>query len=187
MTERLAQPVRWGDYEPYQPGGGRSLHELSGTEARAIYEQTMLSIPDRVRQLRSLLEANDVDADDLRAVYDWFVGSVQESPDVGTRRLADIWYSVVNDIGIMLGERAIAATNGGLRWHLIEGPKNDVSYHRHVIMGFDVPNPDYNADFSGVLQMHGLRIIRGEQAPPDFLTVLFAASLEKAPAGPKAE
>ncbi len=174
MTGRVAQDVVWGGYEVFDPGVGRPLAELSRRDARAAYGRLMAAIPDRLCQLRMLLDANAVDVDDLAAVDEWFFGSVEEDAG-GTGRLAGVWYSVVNDIGFMLGERVIASTNGALRWEMVDAPKKDMSFQRHVIRGFDVANSRYYADFDLLVGMYEHRIVRGEESGPGLLERLLAS------------
>ncbi len=80
------------------------------------------------------------DGPDLNALNDWFAHSVVGS-DSTEGRLANTWYSVVNNIGLYLGEQIIAQTDSKIRWEMVKHRKNDVSYQRHVLRGFDVPNP----------------------------------------------
>ncbi len=48
----------------------------------------------------------------------------------------------------------------GLRWEFFTWGKKDVSYQRHVIMGFSrVPSPKYNLDLEAAVAAYGHRII----------------------------
>lgn len=180
MSARSPVDVIWGGYEIFDPEVDRPLAELSRRDARAAYDRLMAAIPDRLGQLQELLDANGVGAGDLAAVDEWFFRSVAEDAGTGGR-LAPVWYSVVNDIGLMLGERVIASTNGSLRWEMVDAPKKDMSFQRHVIRGFDVSNPRYYADFDLLVGMYGHRIVRGEESGSGLLERLLADSLAKAP------
>ena len=130
----------WGRYVVFDPGVSRPLGEVTRTEACAALELLMKSNPVRVQELRVLADRNGVDISDLNALNDWFAHSVVGS-DSTEGRLANTWYSVVNNIGLYLGEQIIAQTDSKIRWEMVKHRKNDVSYQRHVLRGFDVPNP----------------------------------------------
>lgn len=180
MSARSPVDVIWGDYEIFDPEVDRPLAELSRRDARAAYDRLMAAIPDRLGQLQVLLDANGVGAGDLAAVDEWFFRSVEEDAGTGGR-LAPVWYSVVNDIGLMLGERVIASANGSLRWDMVDAPKKDMSFQRHVIRGFRCLDPRYYVDFDLLVGMYGHRIVRGEESGSGLLERLLAASLAKVP------
>lgn len=116
--------------------------------------------------------------DGVQHLDDWFVSSVEPNSD-GTGRLANVWYSVVNDIGLFLGERAIAHSGGTLRWEFFTAGKKDIAYRRHVIMGFGVANQRYNVDFDLAVGMYGHRVVRGELVDPDFFEASCAGQLRR--------
>ena len=178
MSIRSPKDVAWDRYEIFDPGVDRPLAELSRREAREAFGRLMAAIPDRLCQLRILLNANGVDCDDLAAVDEWFFASVEEDAEA-TGRLAPIWYSVVNDIGLMLGQRVIETSNGALRWDMVDAPKRDMSFQRHVVRGFDVPSPLYYVDFDLLVGMYGHRIVRGEESGSGLLERVLVDSLSK--------
>lgn len=180
MSTRSTKDVAWGGYESFDPGVDRPLAEVSRSDARAAFDRLMSAVPERLSQLRMLLAINGVDVDDLAAVDEWFFAAVEEDAEAAGR-LAGIWYSVVNDIGLMFGEWVIASTDGDLRWEMVDAPKKDVSFQRHVIRGFDVANSRYYVDFDLLVGMYGHRIVRGEETGPGLFEALLADSLEKAP------
>ena len=55
------------------------------------------------------------------------------------------WFAVVHDIGMYLGD-LIVKRAPGLEWRFFDKGKKDISYQHPILMGFDVPNPNYNAD-----------------------------------------
>jgi hypothetical protein len=176
-----AQAMEWNDYEVFDPGVDRPLAELPRKQARAAFDRLMAAREERLVQLRRLAAANGVDldaADGVQRLNDWFVASVQPDPE-GRGRLANVWYSVVNDIGLFLGERAFAASGGKLRWEFFTAGRKDVAYQRHVLIGFDVPNPRYNMDLDLVVGMYGHRVVRGEDVDPAFFTGLLRAAAER--------
>jgi hypothetical protein len=48
--------------------------------------------------------------------------------------------SLTNDVALFLGDEMIAR-NPGLRWEFFTWGKRDLSYQRHVIMGFPDEQP----------------------------------------------
>lgn len=171
--------MQWNGYEVFDPGVDRPLSELPRREARAAYERLMSVRDDRIAQLRKLTGVNGINLDaeyGIQELNDWFVQEVEPSPEENGR-LRNIWYSVVNDIGLLLGERAIAASGGKLSWSF--STKKDVSYQRHVVVGFDVPNPDYHADFDWVVATYAHRVVQGENVERAFFSKLLESALDK--------
>ncbi len=123
----------------------------------------MAARPERVAVLGRLLASNGVslcDADEcLQRLNDWFRATVQGNSETG--RLEPIWYGVVNDIGLLLGDVMIERAPN-LRWELCTRPKSNVSFQRHVVAGFSrVPNRDYHVDTDMLVAQHGSMSVRG--------------------------
>jgi hypothetical protein len=126
-------PMDWDGYVIYDPGIDRPPQELPRKEARAAFDRLMDARHERIALLRTLAAADgvDIDADDgVQQLNDWFVASVKASPS-NPKRLEPRWYSVVNDIGLFLGELAIARSGGKLRWEFFTAGKKHLSYHSH--------------------------------------------------------
>jgi hypothetical protein len=173
--------VDWNGYEVFDPGIDRPLVQLRREEARAAFDRLMAARDQRLVQLHRLATANGVDLDAVDGVQrlnDWFVASVEPAAD-GGGRLAEVWYSVVNDIGLFLGERAIAASGNKLHWELFTAGKKDMAYQRHVLMGFAVPNRRYNIDPDLLVGMYGHRVVRGENVDPEYFVKLLRAAAER--------
>lgn len=173
--------MNWADYEIFDPGVNRPLSELPRREARAAYNLLMEARHERIAQLRNLVAADGVDLnapDGVQQLNDWFVASVEPNPSV-PGRLDNVWYSVVNDIGLFLGERAIDESGGKLHWEFFTAGKRDVSYQRHVIMGFAVPNPKFNEDFDMAVGFYGHRVVRGESVEPDFFVKMLRIAADQ--------
>ena len=171
----------WNDYQIFNPEVDRPLHELPRGEARAAHDRLMAARSARVAALKRLARASGVDLEGLDALQqlnDWFVSSV-ESDDGAPGRLSSDWYSVVNDIGLYLGEEAIARSGGKLRWEFFTRGKRDIAYQRSVIMGFDVPNPKYNVDFDLAVATYGHRIVQGLEHDRAFFVHIFENALAK--------
>jgi hypothetical protein len=173
--------MEWSGYEVFDPSIDRPMAELPRKQARAAFDRLMAAREERIRQLHRLAAANGIDldaADGVQRLNDWFIASVEPDPE-GRQRLANVWYSVVNDIALFLGERAIAASGGTLRWAFFTAGRKDIAYQRPVLMGFDVPNPRYNVDLDLVLGMYGHRVVRGDAVDPGFFTNLLGAAADR--------
>lgn len=166
----VALTVAWDNYEPFRPGVWGSLNELPRRDARAAFKKLMNEKAARIEALRRLLKANGLDLshDDasIQALNDWFGERVERDPQE-PRRLRPLWYAVVNDIALFLGDVMISRYPG-LRWEFFTWGKKNVSYQRHVIMGFSrVPNPKYNVDIDALVATYGHRIVSGLDVEPD--------------------
>ncbi|MBT8164816.1 MAG: hypothetical protein KJO97_04630, partial [Acidimicrobiia bacterium] len=73
----------------------------------------------------------------------------------------------------------IAESDGKLRWEFWTAGKRDVSYQRHVIVGFDVANQRYNVDFDLIVGMYGHRLIRETEEEPEFFVGLLQGAADK--------
>lgn len=154
--------VDWDGYEVYDPGVFGPLSTLPRAEARRAFNKVMEEKSARVEMLRRLLEANGVKLAStdpgIQDLNDWFVTSV-EADSNNPGRLLPEWYSVVNDVALFLGD-VIIERCPGLRWEFYTGGKKDVSFQRHVLMGFsEVPNPKYNLDLDRAVATYGHRIV----------------------------
>lgn len=171
----------WDDYQIFDPKVDRPLSELPRKRARAAFEHLLDNKELRIQELRRLAQANGIDLDaggGLKQLNSWFVENVEsnsEEPD----RLSDRWYSVVNDIGLYLGDKVIAQSGGKLNWRFHTARKSDMSYQRHVVAGFDVENPNYHVDFDLLVGMYGHRIVRNEDVDTDYFCLLVVSALEK--------
>jgi hypothetical protein len=103
--------VDWDGYEPYDPGVRGPLHELPRAAARAAFHRLMDSRRERRTALARLLEANGLRLDQsdggLQALDNWFKKSVEPDPEKEPGTLMPIWYSVVNDMALYLGDTII--------------------------------------------------------------------------------
>ncbi|WP_405056849.1 hypothetical protein OG474_29430 [Kribbella sp. NBC_01505] len=157
--------VSWNGYTPFDPGVEQPLHQVSKREARAAFKLLMAAKAGRIEELRELLQINGVvlssDDDGLQRINDWFCAEVEGNAE--TLRLEGIWYSVVNDLALFLGDVLIERCPG-LHWVMFDKGARDVSYQRHVIMGFTkVPNPKFNFDVDLMLAAYGHQIISAQE------------------------
>ena len=157
-------PINWDDYEAFDPGVDRPLHEVSRTEAQGYFERFMAHRSSRPPALRRLLAANGVELtsgdDAIDQLNRWYVDHVEGDPT--SERLDSWWYVVARDIGIWVGEELIDGCPG-LEWRLFTGGRTDVAYQRPVVMGFDVPNKKYNVDPERIVVGAGVRAIQGRR------------------------
>jgi len=173
--------VTWDDYSPFDPGVSRPLHEVTKREARAAFNRLMAAKDDREAELGRLLRLNGIDLgssdDGLQELNDWFRTEVEGDPATG--RLRSIWYAVVNDLSLFLGDVMIQRSPN-LKWVFYDKGAKDLSFQRHVIMGFcKVANPKYNTDIDLLLATYGHRIVAGQDVETDtFVTWVTSAQAD---------
>jgi hypothetical protein len=174
--------VDWGNYVPFDPGVTRPLHEVTRREARAAFQLLKTAKTERIAELRRLLDGNGVpltsDDTELQTLNDWFRHEVEGDPATG--RLRPIWYAVVNDVALFLGD-VIIERSPGLRWVMYDKGARNIAFQRHVIMGFmGVANPGYCVDIDLLLATYGHRIIAGEKVETDAFLMWVAGAVAKA-------
>lgn len=153
--------VQWGDYQSYRPAVAKPMKEASRKEARAEFNKLMSEKGQRIEELGKLLENNGIQLrstdEGLQQLDDWFCREIEANPEQ-PERLKDIWYAVVNDVALFIGEVMIERYPT-LKWGMPIKWKKEGSYQRHAITGFTkVPNPDFNVDVDRLVAMHGYRI-----------------------------
>jgi hypothetical protein len=165
----------WNGYEPYDPGVFGPLHEQTRAAAKAAFEKLMRSKVERMETLARLMNANglELDASDsgIQKLDDWFQASVEQDPNGEPGQLRPMWYSVVNDVALFLGD-AIIERAPNLEWKFFTFGKRDLAYQRHVIMGFPVANSKYNVDVDRNIAIYGHRIVAGESNREDYFVYL---------------
>ena len=154
--------IDWDGYETYHPGVDGPLNTLPRGEARRAFDMLMEAKSERVEILRRLLGANGVELSSsdqsIQDLNDWFRGNVEPDPETPGRLLPD-WYSVVNDVALFLGDVMIERCPG-LRWEFFTWGAKNVSYQRHVIMGFSrVADSRYNIDIDRAVAGYGHRLV----------------------------
>lgn len=163
--------VNWDGYVIYHPGTSAPPHALPRADARRGFAKRMEERPVRIEMLRRLLRANGVelaDTDDgIQELNDWFRTSVEADPD-NPGRLTPEWYSVANDVALFLGDVMLQRCPQ-LRWEFYTWGAKNVSYQKHVIMGFSqVPNPKYNIDIDRRVVTYGHRLVAGRGSVPTY-------------------
>jgi hypothetical protein len=170
--------VEWDGYSPFDPGVNRPLHEVSRREARKAFDRLMAAKDDRKESLGRLLAANGVTLDDsddgIQRLDDWFCDNVEGEARAG--RLHNVWYAVVNDISLFLGDTMIKRSPN-LRWEFFDISKRDVGYQRHVILGYTkVADPYYYVDIDMVVATYGVRIVADMETKPGLFVAVLAES-----------
>src|SRR2546422_4702588 len=163
----------WDGYEIYDPGAVGPPHTLPRTEARRAFNRLMEQKAARIEMLRRLLRANGIELsgtdEGIQDLNDWFRAHVEADPNKPGRLLPE-WYSVVNDVGLFLGD-VIIARCPGLRWEFFTWGKKDIAYQQAVIMGFQVPNPKFNMDIDGRVAGYGHRLVASRGSIQHYGTV----------------
>lgn len=161
--------VKWDGYGIYDPGPYGPLDALPRPEARQAFNKIMEAKPRRIEMLVNLLKANGIvlndDKSSIQDLNDWYRRNVAEDPSAPGRLIPD-WYSVASDIGLFLGDLFIAR-HPVLRWEFFTWGKKNVSYQRHVIMGFGKPEWRTNLDICRQVGVYGHRIISGHEERED--------------------
>lgn len=175
--------VDWTGYAIFDPEVDRPLHEVGRREAKRHFDKLMAGKEERKAQLSALLERDaglalgDDDAA-ISALDHWYRDRLEPDPQ-RPHRLAPEWYSVVNDMGLHLGDVAITRCPW-LRWELFVWGRKDVSYQRPVLMGFRIPDAKYNVDPDWSIAAVGHAQLRGQPVDDEELVPLLHRITETA-------
>jgi hypothetical protein len=165
----------WDGYSPYVPPVGGPLEDLDREVAQAQFDHLMEHKAERLVELARLVGANGVKLgvtdESLDELDDWFRLNVEASPEDPTR-LRNLWYAVVTDIAMHLGDVMIHRAPT-LRWEFFrwggESGHRNVSYHHPVIMGFRKASDEhYNRDLMRNVAAYGLRAAAGRVDEPGY-------------------
>lgn len=165
----------WEIYRPDSPPFDGALRLLSRKEARISYDHFLSERLNRVHQLKALLAQNGLtlsfDDAQLQVANEWFDANLERSEE-NPEKLRNIWYSVIYDFSIFIGEMIILR-HPGLHWEFFVWGKQDISYHSPVIMGFDnIPKRKINMNLSASLVTHAYRITHDMPEPRDHFVSL---------------
>ncbi|MEZ2373271.1 hypothetical protein [Arthrobacter sp. RCC_34] len=128
-----------------------------------------------MNELRDLLALNGIDLDgsddSISDLDTWFFHNIEPDPDV-PGRLLPMWYSVCRDIGLFLGDIMIKR-HPNLRWEFFIWGRSNVSYQKHVIMGFGAEDPKHrtNLDVDRAVATYGHRIVADRGSVQTYGTV----------------
>lgn|GEM_PF-1860729 len=165
-----------GLYQPYDPEIVGRVNDLPRSDARRAFDRCMNTKPFRLLTLAHLLLADDVilasDDKSVQALNDWFLAHLEADPDRPGQPLP-IWYSIVHDIGLFLGD-VIIARNINLRWEFFTWGKSNVAFQRHVIMGFT--GEDFklhtNIDIDRMVNAYAHGVVEKRGSAPEYGTVI---------------
>ena len=131
---------------------------------------------ERKSQILGLMQRNGLDFtcdhDSYIALTEWILQHAEPNPQ-DPERLRNLWYAVVNDLGLLLGDCAIQE-HPNLRWEMWTRAKRDAFYHRHVITGRPGPKRA-PVDFDGLVAVVAHRAIAGMPVERDDLAAAMAA------------
>ncbi len=155
--------VDWGDYEVYVPPLWGLPSEMTRADARVAYNDKMAHRLERIEMLKTLARLNGLsmeeDPESVDQFGKWLVDEVQEDPEE-PERLLPIWYSVVFDTGLYVGD-LIIDRNPNLGWTLHKRGKKNVNHQKHVIMGYPTDSR-YSVDPDGYVAGLAHRAISGK-------------------------
>lgn len=173
--------VNFSNYQCFDPGVDRPLSDVTKAEAKKHYDLLMAKKTERIAQLKALLKESGIeligDESSIQKLNDWFYENVERS-DEKPSRLKPIWYSVVNDIALFLGEEIIRRAPA-LRWELYLSGKKNLSFQRPVIIGFPkVKNLKYNIDLDWAIGAYAHRIIAKKEDVRDLFVRMVKSAVE---------
>lgn len=164
-------------YTPFELGVHGPLRDADRAVAEAAFARLMAARAERRVQLLSLW-GGDASAEDApTALGTWLC---QELVAAGATALAGsalYWPSVVADVALWLGDRAILRAPQ-LTWTFYIAHKKATGYQRAVLTGFTRVDDDrYYVDVAHLVAAWADLAARGRKARPDFLQTI-AASIE---------
>lgn len=168
--------IEWDSYEPYDPGFAGRLAELPRSEARQAFRRCMETKPARLEMLRDLLKANGIELENsdaaVQELNNWFVAELEADPE-RPGMLLPVWYSVVHDIALFLGDLLIER-HPNLRWDFFTWGKKNVSYQTHAIMGFSTADPKLHAniDPDRIVSQYAHQIVESRGSFPKYESVV---------------
>jgi hypothetical protein len=175
--------IDFDGYQCFDPGVDRPLSEVTKTEAKKHFDLLMREKDARIAELRKLVQRSGIELngsdDSIQKLNDWLFLHVEQSEkELG--RLKPIWYSVVNDIALFLGEEIIRRARNP-RWELLLSGKKNLSFQRPVITGFSkVTNPKYNIDLDWTIGVYGHRIISKNEEERDLFVRIVKSAIQNA-------
>ncbi len=149
-------------YVPLKAPVSGIVHDLSRSDARAVYQNVLDSIPDRLSLLRSLCERNGYRNDPggwTKLLADHVETEVDED---GRVSLHPVIKTVVLDISLAMSQRLIDRSNGQLTWKFYTGSKRSLDFQRSVLVGFSKAAKSYQLHLFRPLTNMALTAANGE-------------------------
>jgi hypothetical protein len=152
-------------------------------QARAEYDHLMAARAERRVALTGLLNDNGVVLSDddagVAALDVWFCSHVELSDEVEDR-LQNLWYAVIVDMALFMGDLVISQAPS-IHWEFFLRGKRNAAYQRPVLMGFtEIEYPSYNADLIFALSTYGLRMALGRGEGPGLFVKMMVSMRAKA-------
>ena len=149
------------DYCKFNPKVSAPLHTLTRKEAMQHYELFISQIEGRIEELQKLLKDSNIELDfsldSVQQIDEWFIDNMHFN---NFGQLSSKSFSICNDLSMYLGE-IVKRSCPSVDWKLNTIKSSDISYHRPVLMGFNVKNKNYNIDFDLILCQYAHRVIKG--------------------------
>ncbi len=143
--------MEFDGYEVYDPGVEGPWRDLARAAARAAFARLMAAKAARLEQLADVLRRSgirlpppsEVTDQELGKLESWLVEGIGNDPDSGDGELATVWYSIISDLALYIGDVMISRAEN-LSWVLHTAAKKSNSYQESVISGFQAaPNPKF--------------------------------------------
>jgi hypothetical protein len=162
----------WQGYKPFNAASAAPAGALPPAEARRAFERSMATKHKRIAMLGQLLGANGTELgtsdESIQHLNDWFIACVEADP-AHPGSLLPIWYSVVHDVGMFLGDVMIER-HPNLRWAFSTWGKKSINYQELVLMGFGSEDPKFhtNLNIHEAAIAYGHRIIASRGSIPTY-------------------
>jgi hypothetical protein len=167
------------DYSIFNPKVSAPLHILGRKEALEHYELFVSQIDKRIKEIRKLLKDSNIELDfsieSVKQLDEWFVINMRAN---SSDQLSAKSFSICNDLSMYFGE-IVKRNCSSVDWKLNTVRSSDISYHRPVLIGFDVKNKNYNIDFDLILCQYAQRIIKNNADDKGLLFRMVFSALEK--------
>lgn len=170
------------EYSIFDPKVDQPLHELTRSEATVAYDWFISQKDERKHRLLSHAKElgfhlQDEERETIERLHQLLVSEIQKEKSQHTP--SAYIYSLCNDIAIFMSDMLIRRAPH-LSWGMHTAGKNDLSYQRPVIQGFNVKNKNYSLDIDYLLCQYAHRLCRGGSKEEDLLWSIYSNALAKA-------
>jgi hypothetical protein len=169
------------DYKIFNPEVEKPLHELSRKEAKEHFRLFNSKIEERLNELSKLISNHGIKLDYTRVslfrLGEWLDKNIIENSKIKGEP-SSYTFSICNDISMYLSE-SIIRKSAKTKWVLNTIKESDISYHRPVLMGFNVRNKNYNIDFDLLLCQYAFRILEGNSFETELLVDMYDSAISK--------
>lgn len=170
-------------YTIFDPQVDRPLNQVPRGEAQAAYSYFIAQKDIRKSALHSLADERGLSLliNDNRELIQRLQQLLEsEVAEDGTRQMPSPYVlSLCNDIGMFISDLLIQNAPQ-LAWGMHTAGKNDLSYQRPVVRGFNVENKNYSVDVDYLLCQYAHRLCHGGAKEGGLLWEIFRSALAKA-------